>query len=149
MHVSTTASWYLISLVGITRCSWKSAIHSPYAKIQIPKVFHTLHMCYTSKICSVEKTEQHGTTCSLYEWHGSLQMSILRSCVVVSELPTQALKPHQGETKSTCFCSIFLAKNTPEDIHNHTSVLWVFCLFFFISVLLSRVITGMMGNSIF
>ena len=77
MHMRTTAvyifaSRYLISLMGITRCGWKSAIHSPHAKTQIPKVFHTLHMCYTSGICSVEKTEQRGTTCSLYKWHGSL-----------------------------------------------------------------------------
>lgn len=50
------ANQYMIALIDITRHIWDLAIHSPYAKCQIPEAFCTLDMCYESNICLVEKT---------------------------------------------------------------------------------------------
>lgn len=53
MHATAAyvfANQYMIALIDITRHIWDSAIHSPYAKCQIPEAFCTLDMCYESNI---------------------------------------------------------------------------------------------------
>lgn len=124
-------NWYLILFMVVTNCGWKPVIGPPREQNWNHESFHTLYLCYTTNICSVEKIEQCVTTCSFYKCHGRLWEKGFH--MVVSDLPMQALKSHQ-ETKITCFCNISLARYTlaHKDTNRCTSLFFPYFLLVFL-----------------